>query len=223
MPYRIETHFHTAETSPCGHVPAADGIRLYQQLGYDAVVVTDHFFTGFFEKLAPLPWVAQVDRYLDGWRRAERAGSACGVQVLLGLEYAFPGTRDDMLVYGVTPELLYANPELYRLGPAGFERFVRSHGLLVIQAHPFRPYISRVYEELVEGLEVHNGNPRHLSDNARAERLARANGWIGISGSDFHQPGDEGQGGILLPELPADSVALAAMLRRNRNPERCRG
>ncbi len=218
MSFLVETHFHTSETSPCGRVPAAEGIRAYQRLGYDAVVVTDHFFTGFFETHARLPWPEQVDRYLEGWRRAKTAGDACGVRVLLGMEYAFPGTYDDMLVYGATPELLYGNPDLFRLGPAGFGRFVQTHGLLVIQAHPYRPYISRVYDELVEGLEVYNGNPRHMSDNARADRLARANGWIGISGSDFHQPGDEGRGGIRLQALPADSADLAAMLRQHRNP-----
>lgn len=219
MAFLVETHFHTAEVSHCGRVKAAEAVRLYKSRGYHAIVVTDHFYTGYFEELGNAPWPEKVERYLEGYRLASDAGRSCRIRVFLGLEYTFPGTFDDILVYGVTPEMLLAHPEMHRLGPAGFSRVAKREQFLLVQAHPFRPYVSRVYEEILEGLEVHNGNPRHQSDNNRALRLAREKGWIQLSGSDFHQKEDLACGGIRLPELPADSVELADMLRRIRLPE----
>ena len=37
-----ELHLHTAPTSPCGRVPAAEGIAAFAASGYGGVVVTDH-------------------------------------------------------------------------------------------------------------------------------------------------------------------------------------
>ncbi len=219
MSFLMETHFHTSEVSRCGKVKASDAVRLYKEKGYHGIVVTDHFCTDFFERLGALSWDAKVDAYLEGYHAARAAGKACGIQVILGLEYAFPGTFDDILVYGVTPEMLKANPDMYRLGPVGFAKLAQRENLLLIQAHPFRPYITRVYEDMLEGLEVYNGNPRHDSDNGKAARLAQKKGWVQLSGSDFHQEGDVAAGGILLSEMPSDSPSFAAMLRRIRTPE----
>lgn len=219
MCYLLETHFHTAETSPCGKVPAADGIRLYAKHGYQAVVVTDHFQTGWFERREELSWSGRVARWLDGYHKAHQAGVAWGVRVILGMEFTFPGTRDDILVYGLTEDRILANPDMHRLGPAGLSRLAQRENLLLVQAHPYRPYISQVYTELVHGLEVFNGNPRHQSDNRKAALQAADRGWVALSGSDFHQLDDVARGGIRLPELPKDTVALAEMLRRNKTPD----
>ncbi len=219
MSYLVETHFHTSETSRCGQVRAAEGIRLYASHGYHAVVVTDHFHTSFFDDCAESSWSEQVDQYLEGYNLAFEAGEALGIRVILGLEFTLPGTRDDILIYGVDRELLLRHPRMYRLGPSGLSRLAQQEGFLLIQAHPFRPYISRVYDEMVEGLEVHNGNPRHQSDNRKASLHADERGWICLSGSDFHQKQDVARGGVRLPVLPEDSFQLARMLRQNPTPE----
>ena len=46
-----EMHFHTSEISVCGRVPAAEGVRAYKEKGYDALVVTDHFHSDYFDSL----------------------------------------------------------------------------------------------------------------------------------------------------------------------------
>ena len=46
-----EMHFHTSEISVCGRVPAAEGVRAYKKKGYDALVVTDHFHSDYFDSL----------------------------------------------------------------------------------------------------------------------------------------------------------------------------
>lgn len=43
---KIELHMHTSEVSSCGKVPAAEMVRLYKEMGYDAITVTDHLIAG---------------------------------------------------------------------------------------------------------------------------------------------------------------------------------
>lgn len=218
--YKTELHFHTAEVSPCGKMPAAWGIRLYKKLGYQTVVITDHFRDRFFDMLGRLPWEKKVDCFLRGYRIARRVGERQGVRVILGMEYAMPDSRDDILIYGFDEGFLYANENLHLLDADGLRRKAEAHNLLLIQAHPFRKKITRVYDEMVEGLEVFNGNPRHDSNNPKALAYAQERGWIAISGSDFHRREDAGTGGVMLPSIPKDAFELAEMIRSIRTPER---
>ena len=62
MGHLFETHFHTAETSGCGMVPAAEGVRAYSRQGNAGIVVTDHFFREYFAALPEgLSWPEKVD------------------------------------------------------------------------------------------------------------------------------------------------------------------
>lgn len=216
--YLIETHMHTSEVSPCGRVDAAEGIRIYKELGYHAVVITDHFFTGFFERLHAGSWREMVDGYLAGYRRACEEGAKAGIRVILGMEFCVPEAGDDILVYGFDEKFLYDHENLYLADPETLGRIASENGMLLIQAHPFRSYITRTYDEIIEGVEAYNGNPRQESNNERAAAYATAKGIIAISGSDFHQRGDAGRGGIHLPVLPGDSREFACIIREEKTP-----
>ena len=95
MAFRMDMHVHTAETSPCGKVPAADVVALYKQRGYDGIVITDHYFNKFFKDKTLLTWREQMDLYLAGYRAAKAAGDALGLMVLQGMELRFKGASDD--------------------------------------------------------------------------------------------------------------------------------
>lgn len=218
MEYLIETHMHTSEVSPCGRVGACEGIRTYKELGYGGVVITDHFFDRFFESLSSMSWHDKVDQYLTGYRLAVGEGVRLGVRVFLGMEYCIPGTGDDILIYGFDEQFLYDHENLHLLSADKLCKVARMNGLLLLQAHPFRKYISRVYDEMIEGMEVYNGNRRHDSNNDRAAEYASHKGLISVSGSDFHQMEDAGRGGIYLETLPHDSKELASILRKVRTP-----
>ena len=41
--FLLDMHMHTKETSSCGEVPAAEGVRLYKEAGYQGVMITDHY------------------------------------------------------------------------------------------------------------------------------------------------------------------------------------
>lgn len=217
--YLIETHMHTGNTSPCGKVDAREAIRIYHKLGYDAVCVTDHFYGKFFDKLNGLTWKDKVDAYLDGYRNAKDEGEKLGIQIILGMEYCIPETRNDFLIYGFDEEFLYNHTDMYLLNIVDIKNLCTKNDLLIIQAHPFRTMVSGTYDEIVEGYEGYNGHPRHENRNELAFEHALNFGGIIISGSDFHQAVDAGTGGIYLPELPKNSRELADLIRKAKTPE----
>ena len=217
--FLIETHMHTQETSPCGKVPARQGIRIYKELGYDGVCITDHFFSQFFEHLGPIPWREKIDIYLEGYRQAKDEGQKTGLQVILGMEFTLPGTNDDILIYGFDENFLYENENMHLLNKDELKELARKNNLLLIQAHPFRKMISRRYDDTVDGYEGFNGHPRHESMNDKAYEHALKFGGIIISGTDFHREGEAGTGGIYLPVLPGNSYEFAGILRQIKTPE----
>ena len=45
-PYKIELHAHTSPCSSCSEIVPKEMIRLMQEQHYDAVVITNHFYSG---------------------------------------------------------------------------------------------------------------------------------------------------------------------------------
>lgn len=212
MSYRIEIHCHTAESSPCATVSAAEGMALYAQNGYDGVSVSDHFSRSVCGAPEGRDWAEVVERFLRGYRGAKRQEKRLGLDIFLGMELRFPGNEDDFLLFGLTEGFLLEHPWLYELDLARFAPLAHAAGLLIVQAHPFRPVCGRADPALLDGVEVHNGNPRHDSHNDLAEAWGREHGLFPTAGSDFHEPGDPQTCGLLLPDRPADEGALARQL-----------
>ncbi len=198
--FKYETHFHTDETSPCGKVPAATGVRLYHQAGYSGIIVTDHYFRGLFDIHPFSRWERKLDLFLKGYRSACEEGLRLGMDIQLGMELRFDGNPNDFLVYGFDEEFLKSNKKLYRLGLESFRKLTAGSGIVIVQAHPFRSGMIPASPELIDGVEVYNGNPRHDSKNHLALDHARTNNLKMLSGSDFHRIGDEARGGIVVEE-----------------------
>ncbi len=184
MSYKIDPHIHTSNTSPCGMITGRRLADLYKAAGYDAIVITDHFCPEFFAELGVMPWAEKIDRFLAGYSDAATRGYQIGLDVMFGLELRFPGLWKDFLIYGITEEFLKARPDLLDLGLDRLHALGREEGFLVYQAHPFRPRIGPADPRLLDGVEVHNGNPRHESHNHLAYEFARKYGLRMISGSD---------------------------------------
>lgn len=210
--YHYDLHVHTSNVSPCAHVQAEEVVRLYAQAGYTGIVITDHYYDRFFQRLEPLPWRDKIARYLEGYHLAKKAGEKLGVDVFLGAEVKLNNSLNDYLVYGVNEEFLLEYPALYQLELEQLYRLLRTNGMLLYQAHPFRNYMDRVDPALLDGIEVFNGNPRHNSRNHLALVYAKAQGLKMVSGSDFHQIVDLASGGIILDDRPADNRDLVRAL-----------
>lgn len=217
---KLETHCHTAETSPCGVLSARELVALYHEAGYQTLVVTDHLWS---EWKAGLPMEKRVQAYLAGYRAAREAGSALGMHVLLGAELRMEPEPEDYLCYGLTEQAL---PDLMAFmdghpSLSALHDYLRARGMLLLQAHPFRDGLRPMDLSLLDGVEVYNGNPRHDSRNGRALHHASARpGLILTSGSDAHQKEDVGRGGLWVSKPISDNAEWLSFLRECPSPRR---
>ncbi len=216
---RIDTHVHTSEVSRCSHVSADEMVDLYTGVGYQGVVVTNHFSEWTFEGMKGgwrgQSWRKKVDHFLAGYQKALEKAKTTGLLVFLGAEFNFPGSNNDYLVYGISRQFLYENEDLLNLGFKAFSALARRNGMLIFQAHPFRCGMTPEDPSLVDGIEIFNGNKRHASNNNLAYEYACRRNLKMLSGSDFHEIEDLGAGGICVEAalFPYNGDSLVSLLR----------
>ena len=209
FPYRIELHAHTKPVSACSEVLPARLAEIYHDLGFHAVVITNHFRHEDNKE-------AYIDRYVADYEMTAEAAVKYGMAVLLGAELTFTENANDYLVYGVTKEML---SDIYDFLPHGLAAFRKEYPMpdsVLIHAHPFRNGMERVDTALLDGIEVYNMHPGHNSRIGFAADYARAQGVTLITaGSDFHHldQNHEGLGAIRTRALPRSSFELAAVLK----------
>lgn len=211
--FKYEMHSHTAEMGGCGKVPVAETIKRYKnESDYDGIVITDHYFNGFFEEHSNLNFKEQIDRYLMGYRAGLEEGYKIGFTVMLGAEIRFKENANDYLVYGFDEGFLYEHENIWELSIEEFRKLADVNGILIYQAHPFRTWMIPM-PEYVHGIEVFNGNPRHDSQNDKALKLAEDYDLLQISGSDYHEHSDFARGGISIKQKVEDIKDLVKVLR----------
>ena len=208
--HKYDLHIHTSQTSPCASMSGAEQARAYKALGFTGIVITDHYYDGFFEKNASPTWAESMDKYFSGYFDAKAEGGRIGLDVFQSAEVTLAYNRKDYLVYGAEPEFFYDNEKLFDLTEAELIARVHGAGGLVFAAHPFRYETLHPYGA-IDGAEVINGNP--MSRNSLAMQFAKQNNLLMCSGSDAHNPGDEGKGGIILPRRILGIKDLADALR----------
>lgn len=197
--FLMDMHCHTKQVSCCAHATAEDLVRVYAEAGYSGVVITDHLNRDNYMKyMRPLKWKDAVDFYLSGYEAAKQAAGD-KLTVLLGMELSFFdhwNFWNDYLVYGITKEILLECEGVMDWGIRKFSQFAHERGLLIYQAHPFRNSMRITNPELLDGIEVFNGNPHHDSRNDIAELWAEKFGLKRVGGSDFHELEYAAIGGI---------------------------
>lgn len=191
--YKIETHLHTSEGSPCGKLPAAEIVEFYHKAGFKTVFVTDHFVSRLIHSQGQGSWEEKMERYMLGYRNAKAAGDAFGMNILFAAEFQFADSKRHYLVYGIDQSFLNTYPNLDQLSLAEFMPIAKKHGLFMVQAHPFRDMTNTPTPEYVDGLEVINSNPRHLPYDELAEETAAQYHLYRTAGSDAHRPEDVGK------------------------------
>ncbi len=213
---KYDIHIHTSEVSCCGKVPAGEMVRMYSDAGYHGVVITDHYCANFFRQFVFKNWAFKIEQYLTGYYNALDEGIKLGIKVIPGMEITFQENPNDYLVYGFDENFLREHKELYKLGLRDFRKYVEGRGFIIAQAHPFRPFMTQAPPELLDGIEVFNGNPRHNSRNELALEYAEKNGLLKLSGSDFHQRQDLARGGILVPEEISNPLQLVDSMKNGK-------
>lgn len=213
--YLFEMHAHSCEVSACAHASAVQLSKLYTEKGYTGIVSTNHMNSHTFSSvgLSDAPWSVKAEHFLSGYRILKEAADGRLI-VLLGMEITFYGDPNDYLVYGVTEDFVKNNGDLMALGNKAFSSLAHKNGLLFVQAHPFRRGMRIVDWNILDGYEIFNGNPRHDSSNEISAHWAELHGKrIVTSGSDFHDVGDEGTGGIYFGKTINSNKELADALK----------
>ena len=186
--YRYETHLHTFPVSQCAKSDAVESLKIYKEMGYDGVFITNHFLDGNINfDVRDKSYEEQIEFYFSDYEKAKAAEKEIGIKVFCGVEMTYKGT--DFLVYGLDKEWYLAHPEIMEMKKSRELPFLMLHGALVIQAHPYREagYIDhiRLFPRCVHGIEVINAE-RKDEENEMASIYARHYGLLEFAGSDNH-------------------------------------
>ncbi len=209
--YLFDTHIHTKEASSCSRVWAADIVKRYKELGYDGLIITDHFSASQFKRHGST-YDEQVQTYLSGYRAAKEFENE-NFHIILGMELRFLENDNDYLVYGFDEEFVLNNDLTRYNDPEEFRHVVEENNLIIFQAHPFRIGMTVVDPELIDGVEVYNGHGDHNSSNDVAYKWAEKYSLRKLSGSDFHGNLSMEPGGVYFNEYLTDSKQVAEALR----------
>lgn len=220
MQYLYETHLHTCQASACASATGKEHVRFYKALGFQGIIVTDHFFGGNTAIPRTGTWKERVGLFCRGYEEALEEGLRIGLDVFFGWEQNYQG--DEYLIYGPDPQWLLEHPEIEHCSRRRQLELVHEAGGCVVQAHPFRSraYLSRVLlaPDYCDGVEVANAGNYAFND-ALAYRYAMERGMTMTAGSDNHHS-DSGMGthnimGVVLDHRLNGVKDYAALILRH--------
>ena len=185
--YKYETHLHTFPVSRCARSGVAESLLFYKELGYDGVVVTNHFIDGNVNIDGKMSYEDKLAFYFSDYEEALKIGKEISLKVFCGVELSYKGT--DFLVYGLDKQWFLDHPQIMDMKKSDELPFMMECGALVIHAHPFREagYIDhiRLFPRQVHGVEVLN-TARTEFENTLAKQYADNYHLIQTAGSDNH-------------------------------------
>lgn len=218
--YPIELHAHPKEgtldaTATAGEMVASAHRKGLAGLCVIAQVIPDELrLRPDFPSLTQDAVAMEVRRAFDEARRVA-ANLPNPPQVYFGAEYRVPKTTDDLLVFGLEPEVL-AGVDLARIDPWNLRQFVVDRGGLICAAHPFRhrkhgaPFGG---QNLIDAVEVYNGQLRYLNRNGLAASWCERIDRLPLVGSDAYGVDEIGEAVVVLKTLPASCRQLGQVLR----------
>lgn len=216
---RYELHAHTSECDLAARAGAAEMVRRYHAVGYDGMVITDHYFALFYDwfadELKGADHRAVMERRLRGYYTARNEGEKLGFTVLPGAELRFdhsPYGVNDFLIYGCDEEFFLTAPRLNELTSLEALNALLPEEACVVWAHPFRDGMTVMNPAPLFGLEAHNGKNTPFS-NHLAALLAKHHGKAVTAGSDCHHLAETAQGGIETPRFIRTPKDLSEVLR----------
>ncbi|MBQ7347655.1 MAG: PHP domain-containing protein [Clostridia bacterium] len=186
---KFELHSHTKECDKCASISGSELVNYYHNFGYGGMVITDHYFSLFFEwfkdELENSDKRKIIERYLRGYYSARNEGEKIGFTVLCGAEVRFNNCINDYLVYGLEENDFYTLPYLNELKNVKELISVLPDYAIVVQAHPFRDNMTVCNPEALFGIEVYNGGTDPFR-NKMAKIYAEHYQKPMTSGSDVH-------------------------------------
>ncbi len=210
--YLIDIHCHTSEVSSCGQTPAAETVQLYYSMGYNGVMISDHFNSNMLKDIPEATWDDKVDFFISGYKAAKKEAEKLGdFSVYLGAELRFDENNNDYLIFGLSEDKLRKMECIFKMEISDGLDYIHSLDCIIIQAHPFRPGITIIKPGKLDGIEVFNGHKGHNSSNDIALKWAKKFGYIMTSGTDFHGEHDP-TSGIYVDNIPENEEELKNLI-----------
>ncbi len=198
--YKYQMHTHTHPCSHCSHMLPDELTQALHEGDYSGVVLTNHFYWGNTGIDTDLPWENFVRAYELDYIECRKSAEKFDLDVIFAVEEEVEKGLE-ILCYGITPEILYAHPELKEQKLENWSKLRKKHDVVLIQAHPFRNRqsipVRKVFpHDLIDGIEVFNAG-NNPEDNIEAEEYAAKNpDLIFITGADSHSGANACVGGI---------------------------
>lgn len=197
--YKYDTHVHTSEGSACAVSTGAEMADAHKAMGYDGIIITDHFFNGNTCIPQELPWEEKVKLFCKGYENAKKRGEEIGLTVLFGWELGGQ-CGSEFLTYGLDKQWLLEHPEIMNMEIWEYAELVHESDGFIVHAHPFRnrPYVQKMtfIPNDIDGVECINmfNKPE---ENERAKWFAESYGLPATAGSDSHNAMTLPGGGIV--------------------------
>lgn len=215
--YKYQMHMHTLPCSSCAKATAEEMAEFLKKGGYSGGVITNHFKHGNTGINRKLPWADFVKAYEDDYLVLKEAGEKLGLDFHFGIEQGVGGGRE-ILVYGITPKMLYDHPELDTSNPEVWYKVLKPYGVLIYHAHPFRDrdYIKEigVMDDFIDGIEVYNYCNTSINNMEAEEYIKTHKELLLISGGDTHGEYGACNGGIETAKRIKTSKDLVDILKR---------
>lgn len=216
--YKYQMHIHTSPCSACGRMSPSELCQALYENGYQGTVLTNHFYHGNSGVDRSLSWNDFVSAYEKDYLECLAEAKKYDLDIIFSVEEVLiPGL--EILCYGVTPEILYANPELRDCTPERKVEILRQNGVLLIQPHPFReafyiPNPGHLPLEYIDGVEVYNRGNSTQEMNQKAVDFANENPHlIKTSSADAHTVDRVDCGGIITEKRIKNPKDLVSTLR----------
>ena len=217
--YKYQMHMHTTPCSLCGRITPVELCEALLKNGYQGGVVTNHFYHGNsgIDRSENTSWEQFVSAYEENYLECKREAEKHGLDIIFSIEESLvPGL--EVLCYGITPKILYDNPQLIKSDMNEWVRVMRENGVVIIQAHPFReadyiPNPGPLPVDKIDGIEVHNCGHRPVMNEKAWKMAEEYPHLIRTSSADAHVPEMIPFGGIITSKRITNESELAALLR----------
>lgn len=216
---KIDMHVHTNGISFCARANAQTVIDNKISAGYDGMVLTNHCQPWYFPASDQETFMKKV---INEYNEAKSYGAERDFRVFLGLEVTLNNPfYSDWLLYGATEEFLLQSPCLYKLSQEELYALCEKHGVVLVQAHPYRSNTGYCEDmrpgapQYLHGVEI-NCSTGDLEKADKVLDFAKRERKLVTCGTDYHGL-NKFCGGTFLPQSVQSGKELASYLKSAKN------
>ncbi len=214
---RIEMHTHCRPVSGCARHDAEFLPEFFKGLGYDAIVLTNHYHRWHCSNLSK-DVKEQAKRFLETFYTCKRKGDEVGLKVIFGAELKLSDevNHPEFLLYGLSEQDFLDTYPLFNESQETVFKFCEEKDIVMVQAHPFR--VEQGYDladlDLMHGVEIYNSHNKFDSQFERITAIAEEHNKIKTSGGDFHEAETYAMTGMIVPDDISDQFMLRDYLKK---------